>query len=139
MPPSEPSRTVKSFSPSICTLFKIVVKRLRLTYHQQGALNVAVKRGGAVAGEADRQILKQFCRGCWDNTLLSYLNLEGEKSRPPAFLELLLLICTEEDMQAVEALRMKKHLRSHWQCVRKILRVPAFAVNRQPSARSSTH
>lgn len=81
----------------------------------QAALNLAVRRGGAAAGEADRHILKQFCRGCWDNTLLSDLNLEGKKSSPPAFSELLLLIRTEEDRQAAKATRMKKHLGSHRQ------------------------
>ena len=74
----------------------------------QAALNLAVKRGGAAAGEADRHILKQFCRGCWDN-------LEEKKSHPPAFSELLLLIRTEEDRQAAKATRMKKHLGSHRQ------------------------
>lgn len=81
----------------------------------QAALNAAVKRRGAVAGEADRHILKQFCRGCLDNTLLSDLNLKGEKSRPPAFSELPFLVRTEEDRQAVKASRMKKHHSSHRQ------------------------
>lgn len=81
----------------------------------QSALNLAVKRGGALAEEADRHILKQFCRGCWDNTMLSDLNFEEKKSHPPAFSELLLLVRTEEDRQAVKATRMKKHLNSHRQ------------------------
>ncbi|KAJ7988832.1 hypothetical protein DPEC_G00313280 [Dallia pectoralis] len=81
----------------------------------QAALNIAVKREGAAAGEADRHILKQFCRGCWDNPLLSDLNLEEKKSHPPTFSELLLLIRTEEDRQAAKATRMKKHLGSHRQ------------------------
>lgn len=81
----------------------------------QAALNLAVKRGGAAHGEADRHILKQFCRGCWDNPLLSDLNLEEKKNHPPAFSELLLLIRTEEDRQAAKATRMKKHLGSHRQ------------------------
>ncbi len=83
--------------------------------HLQAALNLAVKRGGAAAGEADRHIIKQFCRGCWDNNLLSDLNLEEKKSHPSAFLELLLLIRTEEERQAAKATRMKKHLGSHRQ------------------------
>lgn len=61
----------------------------------QAALNLAVNRGGAAAGEADRHILKQICQGCWDNRLLSDLNLEEKKHHPPAFSELLLLIRTE--------------------------------------------
>ncbi|KAJ8011863.1 hypothetical protein DPEC_G00062700 [Dallia pectoralis] len=83
--------------------------------HLQAALNIAVKRGGAAAGEADRHILKQFCQGCWDNPLLSDLNLEEKKSHPPTFSELLLLTRTEEDRQAAKATRMKKHLGSHRQ------------------------
>ncbi len=58
----------------------------------QGALNLTLKRGGIAAEEADKHILKQFCRGCWDNTLLSDLNLEDKKSRPPTFSELLLML-----------------------------------------------
>ena len=84
-------------------------------FRLQTALNLAVKRGGAAAVEADRHILKQFCRRCWDHTLLSDLSLEGKKSHPPAFSELLLLIRTEEDRQAAKATRMKKHLGSHRQ------------------------
>jgi len=83
----------------------------------QAALNLAVKRGGATAREADRHILKQFCRGCWDNPLLSDLNLEVNKSHPPTFSELLLLVRTEEDRQAAKVTRMKKHLGSHRQRV----------------------
>lgn len=78
----------------------------------QGALNLTLKRGGVSAGDADKHILKQFCRGCWDHTLLSDLNLENKKSQPPTFSELLLMLRTEEDRLAAKATRMKKHLGS---------------------------
>ncbi|CAI5655207.1 unnamed protein product [Oreochromis niloticus] len=81
----------------------------------QAVLNLAVKRGGIAAEEADKHILKQFCRGCWDNILLSDLNLEEKKSHPPAFAELLLQIRTEEDRHAAKVTRMKKHLGSNRQ------------------------
>ncbi|CAI5682868.1 unnamed protein product [Oreochromis niloticus] len=81
----------------------------------QAVLNLAVKRGGIAAEEADKYILKQFCRGCWDNILLSDLNLEEKKSHPPAFAELLLQIRTEEDRHAAKVTRMKKHLGSNRQ------------------------
>lgn len=76
----------------------------------QVVLNLAVKRGEVAAEEADRYILKQFCRGCWDNILLSDLNLEEKKRHPPAFAELLLQIRTEEDRLAAKVTRMNKHL-----------------------------
>lgn len=78
----------------------------------QGALNLTLKRGGVSAEDADKHILKQFCRGCWDHTLLSDLNLGNKKSQPPSFSELLVMLRTEEDRLAVKATRMKKHLGS---------------------------
>lgn len=78
----------------------------------QVALSMAVKRGGASANDLDRHLLNQFCRGCWDNTLISELQLKQRKSRPPSFAEFLLLLRTEEDREAAKAQRMKQHLGS---------------------------
>lgn len=78
----------------------------------QVALNLAVKRGGVKATDLDRHLLNQFCRGCWDNTLISELQLKQRKSHPPSFAELLLLLRTEEDREAAKAQRMKQHLGS---------------------------
>ncbi|XP_055079100.1 zinc finger CCHC domain-containing protein 18-like [Periophthalmus magnuspinnatus] len=84
------------------------------TYLQrlQVALHLTVKRGGVPATETDRFLLNQFCRGCWDNTLISELQLKQRKSNPPTFAEFLLLLRTEEDREAAKALRMKQHLGS---------------------------
>lgn len=76
----------------------------------QLALNLAVRRGGAAPADVDKHLLKQFCRGCWDNSLLSCLQLEQKKSNPPSFADLLLLLRTEEDRQLAKASRMKKHI-----------------------------
>lgn len=76
----------------------------------QTILNAAVKRGGIVPGESNRQLLKQFCRGCWDNSFIVNLQLEQKKNAPPLFSELLLLLRTEEDRQAAKVSRMKQHL-----------------------------
>ncbi len=76
----------------------------------QLALNLAVRRGGAAPADVDKHLLKQFCRGCWDNSLLSCLQLEQKKSNPPTFADLLLLLRTEEDRQLAKASRMKKHI-----------------------------
>ncbi|KAK7881963.1 hypothetical protein WMY93_028137 [Mugilogobius chulae] len=76
----------------------------------QAALTVAVKRGGVPPAEVDKRLLNQFCRGCWDNTLISELQLKQRKSTPPSFSDLLLLLRTEEDREAAKLLRMKQHL-----------------------------
>lgn len=74
------------------------------------ALSSVINRGGIAPGDANRQLLRQFCRGCWDSPLLNSLQLEQRKSDPPCFAELLLLLRTEEDKQASKATRMKQHL-----------------------------
>lgn len=76
----------------------------------QTTLTKVVKGGGVPAADFDRQLLKQFCRGCWDNSLLISLQLEQKKSQPPTFSELLLQLRTEEDKQAAKSSRMKQHL-----------------------------
>ncbi|KAK0137968.1 Paraneoplastic antigen Ma1 [Merluccius polli] len=74
------------------------------------ALNYVVAKGGISAPDADKQLLKQFCRGCWNSLLITSLQLEQLKSKPPSFAELLLLLRKEEDKQANKASRMKEHL-----------------------------
>ncbi|RXN02809.1 zinc finger CCHC domain-containing 12-like protein [Labeo rohita] len=76
----------------------------------QLALSRATKRGGVAHEEVDKHLLKQFCRGCWDNTLLSTLQLEQKKSSPPRFSDLLVMIRSEEDRQQAKSNRMKKHI-----------------------------
>lgn len=69
-----------------------------------------MRRGGVFPSEFDQQLLKQFCRGCWENALIVGLQLEQRKKSPPSFAELLLLLRTDEDRQAVKINRMKQHL-----------------------------
>lgn len=76
----------------------------------QTALNKIVKVKAISPTDSDKQLLKQFCRGCWNNTLISTLQLEKQKEKPPTFSELLLLLRTEEDKQTAKANRMKQHL-----------------------------
>ncbi|KAM9753970.1 paraneoplastic antigen Ma3-like [Menidia menidia] len=76
----------------------------------QIALTKIVKVKAISPHDSDKQLLKQFCRGCWNNSLISTLQLEKQKERPPTFSELLLLLRTEEDRQAAKANRMKQHL-----------------------------
>ena len=76
----------------------------------QTVLNKIVKVKAISPTDSDRQLLKQFCRGCWNNSLISTLQLEQRKDHPPTFSELLLLLRTEEDKQTAKANRMKQHL-----------------------------
>lgn len=76
----------------------------------QTTLDKVVKGGGVPVSDFDQQLLKQFCRGCWDDNLIASLHLEQKKSSPPSFSELLLLLRTEEDKQAAKSTRMKQHL-----------------------------
>lgn len=72
-------------------------------------LSKVIKRGGLATSDSDRQLLKQFCRGCWNNGLLTSLQLEQKKNNPPPFPELLLWVRSEEDRQAAKSSRMKQH------------------------------
>lgn len=48
------------------------------TYLQrlQVVLGNAVCRGAVPVQDGDKHLLRQFCRGCWDNALLADLHLE---------------------------------------------------------------
>lgn len=76
----------------------------------QAALSKVVKRGGVAAADSECQLLKQFCRGCWNNNLITSLQLEQKKTNPPSFSKLLLLLRTDEDRQTAKSNRMKQHL-----------------------------
>lgn len=73
-------------------------------------LTRAISRGGALAGDSNSQLLRQFCRGCWDQSIIIGLQLESKKSNPPVFPELLLILRTEEDRRSAKLDRLKKHL-----------------------------
>lgn len=74
------------------------------------ALNLVTKRDGIAYNDVNKQLLRQFCRGCWDSSLIANLQLERKKDNPPHFAELLLQLRTEEDRQASKGTRMKQHL-----------------------------
>lgn len=73
-------------------------------------LTRVVSRGGAPGKNVNELILKQFIRGCWDQSLIISLQLEQKKSSPPSFPELLLMLRTEEDRRTAKLDRMKRHL-----------------------------
>uniref|UniRef100_A0A8C6TK85 CCHC-type domain-containing protein n=1 Tax=Neogobius melanostomus TaxID=47308 RepID=A0A8C6TK85_9GOBI len=76
----------------------------------QVMLNTTFIRGGISAGELDKQLLKQFIRGCWDNDLIAELQLEQKKQTPPTFADLLLMLRTAEKRRTSKMSRMKQHL-----------------------------
>lgn len=78
--------------------------------HLQIALNTVLKKKVIPDSDANRQLLKQFCRGCWNNNIIATLQLEQKKDNPPTFTQLLLLLRTEEDRIAAKDSRMKQHL-----------------------------
>lgn len=75
----------------------------------QVMLSTTVRRGGIAESEQNRCLIKQFCRGCWDNGLITSLQLEKKKTNPPSFAELVVSIRTEEDRQASKEDRMRNH------------------------------
>lgn len=97
------------FAKFLNTLQDAGEKPSHYLHRLQTALSKALKRGGVVASEADRHLLRQFCRGCWDNALLTDLQLEKKKDKPPSFTELLLQLRVEEDKHTAKESRMKKH------------------------------
>lgn len=98
------------FAKFLNTLQDAGEKPSQYLHRLQTALSKALKRGGVVASEADRHLLRQFCRGCWDNALLADLQLERKKDNPPSFTELLLQLRVEEDKHTAKESRMRKHL-----------------------------
>lgn len=76
----------------------------------QVMLNTTLIRGGISAQELDKQLLKQFIRGCWDNELIAELQLEQKKQTPPTFADLLLMLRTAEERRTSKMSRMKQHL-----------------------------
>ena len=82
--------------------YSVYLQRLQFT------LNSVLKRGGIQSRDAEKHLIRQFCRGCLDNPVITNL-LDKMKDNPPSFSELLLLLRTEEDRQLAKENRMKKH------------------------------
>lgn len=73
-------------------------------------LSRAISRGGVSPENSNDHLLRQFCRGCWDQSIIIGLQLEPKRSNPPTFPEFLLMLRTEEDRRSAKLDRMKKHL-----------------------------
>lgn len=97
------------FAKFLNTLQNAGEKPSQFLHRLQTALSKAQSRGGVLASEADRHLLRQFCRGCWDRALLADLQLERKNDNPPPFAELLLQLRVEEDKRLARENRMKRH------------------------------
>lgn len=67
-------------------------------------------QSGVTEAEQNHCLLKQLCRGCWENSLIADLQLDGRKMLHPPFAELVVLIRIAEDKQSLKEERMRKHL-----------------------------
>ncbi|XP_066513857.1 zinc finger CCHC domain-containing protein 12 [Hoplias malabaricus] len=76
----------------------------------QSALSRAERAGGVKTCDINQQLLKQFCRGCWNDSLLTDLQLEHKIKHPSPFAELLLLLRTAENKYEAKVARGKQHL-----------------------------
>ncbi|XP_028811573.1 zinc finger CCHC domain-containing protein 12-like [Denticeps clupeoides] len=74
----------------------------------QVLISTAIRRGGIAKADANRQLMRQFQRGCWDQSLILTLQL-GCKPEAPDFSDFLLQLRTEEDRRATKQDRMQRH------------------------------
>ncbi|KAI2644375.1 Modulator of apoptosis 1 [Labeo rohita] len=116
-PSSSDSQKVRIILESLLSPAADIVKPLGVnsspsSYLNQTESDFAISRGGASAVDSRKHLLRQFCRGCWDQTMIIGLQLERLKDHPPPFSELRLSVRTEEDKRAAKLDRMKKHLGS---------------------------
>lgn len=87
------------------------------------ALTHTVKRGGVSNKDFDRLLVTQFCRGCWDDSLLTALQFKQKRTNPPTFPDLLFSLSAEEDQNAAKSMRMRQHLSSTKQKVTSNLQI----------------
>ncbi len=82
--------------------------------HLQALLQEIIERDGVVKQDAESQLLKQFLRGCWDDSLITRLHLKELLSNPfkstPTFSELPLKIRTYEKESQLKEVRRKQHM-----------------------------
>lgn len=76
----------------------------------QVLITTATKRGGIDKADANKQLLRQFRCGCWDQSLILALQLRLKTETPPDFSEFLLQVRTEEDRRAAKHDHMQRHL-----------------------------
>lgn len=78
----------------------------------QVLVSTAIKRGGIAKADANKQLMRQFQCGCWDQYLILALQLRLKTETPPDFSDFLLQVRTEEDRRAAKQDHMQRHLGS---------------------------
>lgn len=77
-------------------------------------LQEAVGRNGVAKQDADSQLLKQFLRGCWDDSLITTLQLKEPFNNPekgvPTFSESLFRIRAYEKESQLKEMRRQRHM-----------------------------
>jgi hypothetical protein len=68
----------------------------------------AADRGGLPISSIPTYLLRQFIRGCQDDSFVHRLNLERKLERPPNFGDFLLMVRREESRRTEKRLRLKK-------------------------------
>lgn len=76
----------------------------------QVLLTTAAQRGGVRSSETGKHLLRQFRRGCWDQSLILALQSELNSDTATDFSDFLLQLRTEEDRRAAKFDRMNRHL-----------------------------
>ena len=66
------------------------------------------EKGGIAVGEVSTYLLRQFIRGCQDDTMVQKLHLEEKEDNPPEFGNLLLSIRKEESRRTAKRLQQKQ-------------------------------
>lgn len=79
------------------------VKGLTPTSSDYSSHSIVVKRWGILARKTEKHLIKQFCHGCWNKTVITNLKLEGKKDNPPSFTELLGMTTSRSDSLAMTA------------------------------------
>lgn len=72
-------------SPVISTLQNPGERLSAYLHRLHVILSAAIRRSRVAESERDHCLLRQFCRGCWDNALIADLQLEKRKADPPLF------------------------------------------------------
>jgi len=79
----------------------------------QVLITTAMQRDGIAKADANKQLLRQFRRGCWDQSLILALQLGLKTENPPDFSDFLLQVRTEEDRRTAKAGSHATPLREH--------------------------
>lgn len=76
------------------------------------SLSTSMRCGGVPSHDFDRQLLKQFCRGCWDNALIMDLQLEHKSKQATKMSRMKQHLGTTRSDHGTNKLRVLSHLQT---------------------------